>query len=72
MSMIFEGINLSIKIAIIAGALIVGLLSQVFIFKKPDNPVEQLAEEVIKDQTGVTIDLSPEEPKKEGGDGNSK
>lgn len=27
---------------------------------KNDNPVEQAAEAVIKDQTGVEIDLSPE------------
>lgn len=29
---------------------------------KPDNPIEEAAEEVIKDQTGVDLDLSPETP----------
>lgn len=24
-----------------------------------DNPIEQLAEEIIKEETGVTIDLTP-------------
>lgn len=49
---------------IIAGAAIVGAAST-YIFKmKPDNPVEQVAEEVIKQQTGVVVDLSPEEDKK--------
>jgi len=49
---------------IIAGAAIIGSAS-VYVFKlKPDNPVEQIAEEVIKQETGVIVDLSPEEKDK--------
>jgi len=54
-------ISLIAKIIIITGSVIVGLAST-FIFKlKNDNPVEQVAEEVIKEETGLSIDLSPED-----------
>lgn len=54
-------ISLAIKAAIV-GSLIISGLAYNYIFKpKPDNPVEQAIEAVIKDQTGVTIDLSPED-----------
>lgn len=53
-----------IHVIIIAGATIVGVAST-YVFKmKPDNPVEQVAEEVIKAKTGVILDLSPEEEDK--------
>lgn len=42
---------------IIIVAAILGFGSEYFL--GPDNPVEQEAEEVIRDQTGVEIDLSP-------------
>lgn len=46
--------------AIIAAATIVGVGST-YIFKmKPDNPVEEVAEAVIKQETGVVVDLSPD------------
>lgn len=45
---------------IIGAAAIVGAAST-FVFKmKPDNPIEQVAEEVIKQETGVVVDLSPD------------
>lgn len=51
-------IILSALIAIGAGT--VGLVSRFVMKKKPDNPIEQLAEAVIKETTGVDIDLSPD------------
>ena len=41
-------------------ALIVGLGSTLIFKMKKDNPIEQIAEEVIKEETGKDIDLSPE------------
>lgn len=46
--------------AILAGATIIGVGSTYFFKMSPDNPVEQIAEEVIKKETGVSVDLSPE------------
>lgn len=51
---------LIIKICFIVAVAFIGLASTyVFKFKK-DNSVEELAEEVIKKETGLNIDLSPE------------
>lgn len=50
-----------LSIVIVAISLTVGLVSRRFI-KKPDNPIEEIAEEVIKEETGVDIDLSPDSP----------
>ena len=47
-----------IKIVILCVAIVLGLISRVWLPK--DNPVEQVAEEVIKVETGADIDLSPE------------
>ena len=44
-----------ILIAIVAG--IVGIAS--FYFLGADNPVEEEMENIIKDETGIKIDLSP-------------
>ena len=53
--------------ALIAGvAAIGGVVSRVVFKKKPDNFVEEFAEKVIKDQTGVNVDLSPDTPDPEG------
>jgi hypothetical protein len=43
----------------IALAAIGGLASRFIFKKKPDNFVEEFAEKIIKDKTGVNIDLSP-------------
>lgn len=43
---------------IVAAAIIIGLLSAYFWYQ--DNPVEEVSEEIIKTQTGLDIDLSPQ------------
>lgn len=59
-------ISLIVKACIVGAALLTGLAST-FIFKlKNDNAVEQIAEEVIKDETGITIDLTPENKENNG------
>lgn len=45
-------------VGICAGAAGVG--ATYYFHLKPDNPVEQIAEEVIKMETDIDIDLSPE------------
>jgi hypothetical protein len=55
---------LYVNILIVAGAIAAGL-SSVYIFKmKQDNPIEEKAEEIIKNKTGVDIDLTPQSPEK--------
>lgn len=46
------------KYFIVLAAIIVGLLSAYFWYQ--DNPVEEVSEEIIKTQTGIDIDLSPQ------------
>lgn len=46
------------KYFIILATIIIGLLSAYFWYQ--DNPVEEVSEEIIKTQTGVDIDLSPQ------------
>lgn len=58
LGMIFREFSL-ILIPIILGIIaIVGVISGCFL--GPDNPVEQIAEDVIKEETGINVDLSPE------------
>ena len=33
-----------------------------FLFKKTDNPVEEIAERIIENKTGFKVDLSPDTP----------
>ena len=47
-----------IKIAIVFAAVVIGLGSYYFSGQK-NNPVELVAEEVIKKETGLDIDLTP-------------
>ena len=50
--------------AIVVGvSLIVGAITTIII-KKKDNPIEQIAEFVIKHETGIDIDFTPEENEK--------
>jgi hypothetical protein len=57
--------TLIVKALIIVGSLIAGIGS-VYVFKMPhDNAVEEVAEEVIKKQTGVDVDLTPSSVEKE-------
>ncbi|WPX99505.1 hypothetical protein Megpolyxen_01396 [Candidatus Megaera polyxenophila] len=51
---------------VVLAAIIIGLLSAYFWYQ--DNPVEEISEEVIEEQTGINIDLSPETPEKESED----
>jgi hypothetical protein len=43
---------------IVAAAIIIGLLSAYFWYQ--DNPVEEVSEKIIEEQTGIDIDLSPQ------------
>lgn len=45
---------------IVAAAIIVGLLSAYFWYQ--DNPVEETSEQIIKEETGIDIDLTPKTP----------
>ena len=57
-------IMLYVKLLILAGAVLAGLGS-VYVFKmKPDNPIEETAEEVIKKESGIDVDLTPDSPEK--------
>lgn len=51
-----------LKAAIIAISAAVGVCS-VYVFKmKHDNPIEETAEAVIKNETGLDVDLTPTSP----------
>lgn len=51
-----------IVIAVVVSlACIVGYLTQ-HLTRKDDTPIEEACEEVIKEQTGIDIDLSPSSP----------
>lgn len=50
------------KYFIILVAASIGFLSAYFWYQ--DNPIEELSEKIIKEKTGVDIDLSPETPEK--------
>ena len=50
-------VPMTIKILVTVGSLLVGLASY-YIFKKEDNALEEVAEEVIKQQTNWDIDLT--------------
>lgn len=45
-------------------AVLIGLSSVYFLKMKSDNPIEEIAEEVIKNETGADVDLSPTSPEK--------
>ena len=49
--------NIIMISAIVSAAALIGYVS--FYFMGPDNQVEEACEEVIKVETGTTIDLSP-------------
>ncbi len=54
-------INLAWKAALVAAALGAAGIAH-FVFKaKDDNAIEQAAEKVIKNETGLEIDLSPDD-----------
>lgn len=47
-------------IVILTLAIVTGVGSRFFL--KTDNPIEEVAERVIKEKTGYDIDLSPDTP----------
>ena len=50
--------------AIVLGiSIVIGSVAHI-IFKKKDSVVEQVAERIIKEQTGIDIDFTPEEKEK--------
>jgi len=53
-------LDIIIKAVIIGGALIVGVGSSLLLRMKKDNPIEQIAEKIIQEETGVEIDFTPE------------
>lgn len=55
-----EEMTFTICVIIVAAAAIIGIASNKLAHMGQDNPVEEVAEEVIKKQTGLDIDLSPE------------
>lgn len=54
------------KYFIVIAAIIIGLLSAYFWYQ--DNPVEEISEKVIEEQTGINIDLTPQTPEEESED----
>lgn len=56
---LYEFGTIIIIVVVSAVALVAGLVSIPYLGK--DNPVEQVAEEVIKLETGQTVDLSPQQ-----------
>lgn len=57
-------ISLLWKIGIVVSAAAAGI-AYTYLGKQPhDNPVEEAAEQVIKNETGVDVDLSPTSPEK--------
>lgn len=51
-------LTIPIILIVVGISAVVGYFSTKFL--GPDNPVEQIAEEVIDAETGIKVDLSPE------------
>lgn len=60
--MIFRDAGITILIIIVAVCAIGGFVSSKWL--GDDNPVEEFSEDVIKMETGVSIDLTPSSPEK--------
>lgn len=54
-------IGFLIKGLVIAAVTIGGLATTVIFKMKPDNTFEQVAEDIIKNETGADVDLTPED-----------
>ncbi len=50
------------KIIIIPVVTVIGLASGYFLYN--DNPIEETAEQIIGNQTGIEVDLTPQSPEK--------
>lgn len=51
---------------VVLAAIIIGLMSAYFWYQ--DNPVEEISETIIEEQTGVKVDLTPQTPEEESED----
>jgi hypothetical protein len=51
-----------LKAVVIAVSAIIGVGSVVVMKMKHDNPIEEVAEAIVKDQTGLDIDMTPSSP----------
>jgi hypothetical protein len=62
--MIMREGSVLIIIAVLAGAAILSTAATKIFGLKEDNDIEEFIEEVIEDQTGIDIDISPSSPEK--------
>lgn len=60
--MVFREFSMVIVLVVVGIAAAAAVISSCFL--GPDNPVEESAEAVIKEQTGLDLDLSPSSPEK--------
>ncbi len=51
-----------LKAVIIAVSAIIGVGSVAVLKMKHDNPIEEVAEAIIKNETGLNVDLTPSSP----------
>lgn len=59
--MVLREISFIIIACILLSSVIIGLMSTKVLDLPNDNAIEQAAEAVIESQTGLSVDLSPEE-----------
>lgn len=62
------GVQITMAIlGILVCLVIIGSVSAVFLAH--DNPIEEACEEIIKEKTGVDIDITPDSPEKKDSHG---
>ena len=49
-----------LKAAIIISCAIIGIATTALFKMAPDNPIEEICEQVIKVETGIDVDLTPQ------------
>lgn len=54
------GVDFIMKGLILLAVALAGLSTTLILKMKPDNVIEQIAEEVIQEETGLTVDLTPD------------
>jgi hypothetical protein len=62
--MIMREGSMLIIIAILAGAALLSTVATKFLKLEDDNVAEEFVEDVIQDQTGLDLDLTPKSPEK--------
>jgi hypothetical protein len=70
MKLFDAGLIIIITVVLVAGVVAVG--SKYFFGMKDDNLIEEMSESVIKEATGVDVDLSPSSPENINRDRKSK